>query len=242
MHERREHPRHGGRSERRDHARRERPPVAAGAAGAQRAEEDRDQEHASTPSRNRIVNAKTNASSGAANPCRPVSGRRPPAPSGSRRHSTRISESDAPSRIPFRSFAKLELQVEHEVRVAEAERHLGQLEVVEVGRPREVVGTIAVAGLRRRDRLVDEPPAWATRARTSANWSLDVDASAGAANAPARDSASRRASRRIYPELPGPVEVGLISVDVASISSALFPALIRPESVEISSSISSIRS
>ena len=58
---------------------------------------------------------------------------------------------------PVAELREAELQVEHEVRVAQAQRHLRQLEVVEVGGPGEVVGTIAVARLRGGDRVVDEP-------------------------------------------------------------------------------------
>ena len=58
--------------------------------------------------------------------------------------------------MPFRNVRERELDVEHEVRIAKAKRDLRVLEVVEVRLPREVVGALSVAGLRRGERLVDE--------------------------------------------------------------------------------------
>ena len=56
----------------------------------------------------------------------------------------------------MRNVGEAELEVEHEVRVAQAQRHLGELEVVEVGGAGELVRVLAVARLCRCDGLVDE--------------------------------------------------------------------------------------
>ena len=53
-------------------------------------------------------------------------------------------------------LGEAELEVEHEVRVAQPERHLGELEVVEVGRAREVVRALPIARACSGDGLVDE--------------------------------------------------------------------------------------
>ena len=68
----------------------------------------------------------------------------------------RISDSRRAVADPVAELREAELQVEHEVRVAEPERHLRELEMVEIGGPGEVVRAVAVPGRRGSDGLVDE--------------------------------------------------------------------------------------
>ena len=58
---------------------------------------------------------------------------------------------------PVPELGEAELEVEDEIRVAKPERHLGELEVVEIGGAGDVVRLFAIPGRRSRDGLVDEP-------------------------------------------------------------------------------------
>ena len=146
----------GSRQERRDDAAGERFPVAAGAAGAERAEEDRQQQHDldSLPEEDREGEEEGEQ------------GRREPLVASVRSTSTspewisaaldRISDSDGAVADSVAELREAELEVEHEVRIAEPQRHFRELEMVEIGGAGEVVSTVAVTRLRGSDRLVDE--------------------------------------------------------------------------------------
>ena len=146
---------------------------------------------------------------------------------------------------PVAELGERELEVEHEVRVAQAQRQLRELEVVEVRLAREVVAPLAVAGLRRLYRLVDEPraPATCARARRTARRPR---AAAGAATATSAASSSKRRRRAPVAPLQPPlrlVEVGLRLIDQRRDLGAAAPSFISSRiSVEIASSSSSISS
>ena len=138
-----------------------------------------------------------------------------------------------------------ELEVEHEVRVAEPERHFSELEMVEIGGAGEVVRAVAIAGLRGSDSLVDEAAGFGDtcpdlgelvarrgregRARERAGGDQSEQDGEACASALQDSTALSR--------------LALIASTLVSISSALFPSLISfRRVVEIASSSSSIRS
>ena len=154
-HDAREHPRQDGRSDRREDPERERTrnprarPASSEPGGCQQehgfqplAEEDREREEEGDDGRGY-----------------PGVGQRDvhlPKPDRGSFPMSSSSDSGSPSRMPFRSFANANSTSSTRFGSRSRRGISRVLEVVEVRLPREVVGALTVAGLRCRQRLVDE--------------------------------------------------------------------------------------
>ena len=156
--ERREHEQDGGGDECRPDAQRQRPLVVRRRAGRERPEQDRDQQDRldALPEEDREREAERHQRR------RHALLRQLAVDVDERRaDDRRVGADPADGRAVADVVAQLrvlELRVDHQVRVAQAQRDLDELEVVEVGGARERVRLVAVPGLQRVERPAEDHP------------------------------------------------------------------------------------
>src|SRR6185295_18832776 len=138
-----------------------------------------------------------------------------------------------------------ELQVEHEVRVAEPERHLRELEVVEICGPGKVVRVLAVPDRRGGDSLVDEAAGFGDACSDFRELFVRRGSECGRRESAGGDQSEQDGdpAHQLCRSSTALSRLTLIASTVVWISPAAFPSLISfRRVVEIASSSSSIRS